>query len=159
MEEKFEEQIPDNLKELYTTAKELYERNPKDYKALFNLTVLKLQFFDYNPYDVAKDLELLYKKLPDKRIITAFYLLKVYSYIGNTDLAIKYGEEALELPEVLLPEAYFSLAQNYLLKGIDYYEKVIDLCDKALKIDIEDSVLFQFHLEGIRCSINKTKCI
>ena len=95
MEEKFEEKIPDNLKELYTTAKELYERNPKDYKALFNLTVLKLQFFDYNPYDVAKDLELLYKKLPDKRIITAFYLLKVYSYIGNTDLAIKYGEEAL----------------------------------------------------------------
>lgn len=157
MEEKFEDQIPDNLKELYTTAKELYERNPKDYKALFNLTVLKLQFFDYNPYDVAKDLELLYKKLPDKRIITAFYLLKVYSYIGNTDLAIKYGEEALKLPEVLLPEAYFSLAQNYLLKGIDYYEKVIDLCDKALKIDIEDSVLFQFQLIKLETYIEWNK--
>lgn len=157
MEEKFQENIPDNLKELYTTAEELYKRNPKDYKALFNLTVIRLQFFDYNPFEVAKDLELLYKKLPDKRKICAFYLLKVYSYTGNIDLAIKYGEEAKDLPEFLLPETYFSLAQNYILKGKDFYQEVIDLCDSALKLDIEDSILFQFQLIKLETYIEWNK--
>ena len=58
----------DSLEKIFKESEEELKKNPKNIKALFNLTLLKVPFIKQNPEEILKDLLYLYKKLSSKEI-------------------------------------------------------------------------------------------
>ena len=52
----------DSLERIFKESEEELKKNPKNIKALFNLTLLKVPFIKQNPKEILKDLSYLYKK-------------------------------------------------------------------------------------------------
>ena len=135
----------DSLERIFKEAEAELKKNPKNVKALFNLTLLKVPFIKQNPHEILKDLLYLYKKLPSKKDILANYIAQCYAEVDDFDKAYKYAKEALKLPEELRYEGYFTLIQVCMFKGKDFYEEALLHLNDALKLDIEEEIKLSFY--------------
>ena len=145
----------DSLERIFKEAEAELKKNPKNVKALFNLTLLKVPFIKQNPHEILKDLLYLYKKLPSKKDILANYIAQCYAELDDFDKAYSFAKEALKLPEELRYEGYFTLIQVCMFKGKDYFDEALEHLNEALKLDVEDEIKLSFYSLKLELFIRK----
>ncbi len=145
----------DSLEKIFKESEEELKKNPKNIKALFNLTLLKVPFIKQNPEEILKDLLYLYKKLSSKRDILANYIAQCYAELNDFDKGYEYAKEALKLPEQLRFEGYFTLIQMCMFKGNEYFDEALDYLDEALQLDLEEEIKLHFYSLKLELFIRK----